>query len=74
MVLRHTVLRLLLWRTHTFPLNAPHFLEDAKARNLLRRGGDSGGYSFMHYLLQNHLTDESNISLSTLPTKTPLPS
>jgi hypothetical protein len=48
-ILRHAVLRLLLQRTHTFPLKAVPFLEDAKTRILLRREG--GGYSFMHRLL-----------------------
>jgi NACHT domain len=51
-ILRHAVLRLLLLRTHTFPWRAAPFLEDAKARILLRRVG--GGYSFMHRLLLDY--------------------
>ncbi len=51
-VLRHYVIRLLLWRSQTFPGAAPQFLEDASARFLLRRVG--GGYSFAHRLLQDH--------------------
>ncbi len=51
-ILRHAVLRLLLRRTHTFPWRAAPFLEDAKARILLRRVG--GGYSFMHRLLLDY--------------------
>ncbi len=48
-VLRHSVLRLLLWCTHTFPWQATPFLDDARACHLVRRVG--GGYSFMHRLL-----------------------
>jgi DNA polymerase III delta prime subunit len=51
-VVRHAVLRLLLWRTHTFPWQAAPFLEDATSRILLRRVG--GGYSFMHRLLLDY--------------------
>ena len=51
-VLRHYVMRLLLWRSHTFPGAASQFLDDASARFLLRRVG--GGYSFAHRLLQDH--------------------
>ena len=54
-VLRHAVLRLLLWRTHTFPWQAAPFLEDATARILLRRVGS--GYSFVHRLLLDYFTD-----------------
>jgi len=46
---RHYIIRLLLWRSHTFPGRAPQFLNDACARFLLRRVG--GGYSFIHRLL-----------------------
>jgi len=54
-VLRHAVLRLLLWRTHTFPWRAAPLLEDAKARILLRRVG--GGYSFIHRLLLDYFVN-----------------
>jgi serine/threonine protein kinase len=54
-VLRHFSIRLLLWRSHTFPWQAPQFLDDATARFLLRRVG--GGYSFTHRLLLDHLAD-----------------
>jgi hypothetical protein len=50
--LRHYVIRLLLWRSHTFPLNAPRFLDDATARVLLRRVG--GGYSLVHRLILDY--------------------
>ena len=53
--LRHYTLRFWLWRTHTFPLNAVAFLEDATKRNLLRRVG--GGYSFTHRLLLDYFAD-----------------
>jgi serine/threonine protein kinase len=49
--LRHGVLRLLLWRTRLLSLNAPHFLDYAAERILLRKVG--GGYIFLHPLLRN---------------------
>ena len=54
-VQRHYTIRLLLSRSHTFPWNAPQFLDDATARFLLRRVG--GGYSFSHRLLLDHFAD-----------------
>jgi hypothetical protein len=53
--LQHYVIRLLLWRSHTFPLRVAQFLDDATARFLLRRVG--GGYQFTHRLLLDHLAD-----------------
>ena len=63
-VIQHYNLRFHLWRTHTFPWKAQHFLDDAVDRIFLRRVG--GGYSFVHRLLLNYLAAiiESN-------TKTP---
>lgn len=60
--LRHYVIRLLLWRTHTFPWNVPRFLDDATTRILLRRVG--GGYSFVHRLILDYFA-----SLDTRPTE-----
>jgi uncharacterized membrane protein len=54
-VLRHYLIRLLLWRSQTFPRQAVSFLDDATARVLLRRVG--GGYSFTHRLLLDHFAD-----------------
>ena len=54
-VLRHSIIRLLLWLSHTFPGPASQFLNDATARILLLRIG--GGYSFIHRLLLDHLAD-----------------
>ena len=54
-VVRHFVLRIWLWQTRVFPWNAPRFLDDARARILLRRIG--GGYSFTHRLLLDHFAD-----------------
>ena len=51
-VWRHSVIRLLLWRSQAFPGRAPQFLNDACARFLLRRVG--GGYSFIHRLLLDY--------------------
>ena len=47
--LQHYILRFWFWRTHTFPLKAVSFLEDATTRILLQRVG--GEYSFTHRLL-----------------------
>ena len=54
-VIRHYVLRFLLWRSQTFPWDMRSFLDDATARILLRRLG--GGYSFTHRLLLDHFAD-----------------
>ncbi len=59
-VWRHSVIRFLLRRSHTFPMLAPQFLDDAVARFLLRRVG--GGYSFVHRLLLDHLADATAYS------------
>jgi serine/threonine protein kinase len=61
-ILRHYTIRLLLWRSHTFPWQAAQFLDDATARFLLRRVG--GGYSFTHRLLLDHLADEETGTVS----------
>lgn len=55
---RHSIIRLLLARSQTFPMDARRFLDDATARILLRRVG--GGYSFVHRRLLDyfaHLAD-----------------
>jgi hypothetical protein len=57
---RHYTIRSLLSRSHTFPMRAPQFLNDATARILLRRVG--GGYSFVHRLLLDHLADAAGRS------------
>jgi hypothetical protein len=66
-VLRHTVLRILLWRTHTFPWRAPQFLNDATARFFLQRVGEGGGYKFTHQVLRDHFaslnSEETTLSL-----------
>jgi hypothetical protein len=51
-IMRHYTMRLLLAHTHTFPLHAQRFLDDATARVLLRRVG--GGYSFVHRRLLDY--------------------
>jgi hypothetical protein len=56
--LRHLMLRLLLWHTHTFPWNAPRFLDDASTRILLCHVG--GGYSFAHERILNHFASRDN--------------
>jgi hypothetical protein len=64
--LRHFVVRLLLWHTHTFPWRASQFLEDATARFFLRRFGAGGGYEFTHQLLRDHFADTKNTPPSIL--------
>jgi hypothetical protein len=48
-VIKHAVLRLLLWRADYTPLNYARFLNYASGRVLLRQVG--GGYIFRHRLL-----------------------
>lgn len=70
-VLRHSVLRLLLWRLHTFPWQAARFLEDARARILVQRVG--GGYRFIHRLLLDYFADlQTGTSAPSPPTAPPL--
>ncbi len=68
-VVKHFILRIWLWRTRVFPLNAPRFLDDARARILLRRIG--GGYSFTHRLLLDHFADLDMVTpLAQVPGQT----
>ncbi len=59
--LRHSVLRLLLWRAGSIPWNYPRFLDFAAEHILLRKVG--GGYIFVHRLLLEYFA-----SLYTTPT------
>lgn len=59
-LLLHYTLRGLLAGSHTFPLNARRFLDDACARVLLRRVG--GGYSFVHRRLLDYFAALSDAS------------
>lgn len=69
-VLRHAVLRLLLWRSHTFPWQAAPFLKDARARILVQRVG--GGYRFVHRLLLDYFADlQAGTSAPSPPTAPP---
>ena len=60
--LRHGILRFLLWRAGSIPWNYVHFLDYATKRILLRRVG--GGYSFIHRLLLEHFTGQTEDSLN----------
>jgi hypothetical protein len=51
-VLKHFVVRLLLWATGGMPWRYAHFLDDAARRILLYKVG--GGYQFAHRLLQDY--------------------
>jgi hypothetical protein len=52
---QHLVLRFWLWRAGVFPFRAIAFLEDARARHLLKRVG--GTYQFMHRLLLDYFAE-----------------
>jgi hypothetical protein len=54
-VLRHAVLRFLLWHSRTFPWKTITFLDDATTRTLLQHVG--GGYRFTHRLLLDFFAD-----------------
>ena len=58
--LRHSVVRLLLWRAGSIPWNYPRFLDDAAEHILLRKVG--GSYIFVHRLLLEYFA-----SLDTTP-------
>jgi tRNA A-37 threonylcarbamoyl transferase component Bud32/DNA polymerase III delta prime subunit/MFS family permease len=58
--LRHSMVRLLLWRSRAIPWNYPRFLDSAAERILLRKVG--GGYIFVHRLLLEYFA-----SLDTTP-------
>jgi serine/threonine protein kinase len=55
-VLRHAVLRFLLWHSRTFPWKTIPFLNDATTRTLLQHVG--GGYRFTHRLLLDFFADQ----------------
>jgi hypothetical protein len=69
-VWRHYVIRFLLWRSHTFPMLVPQFLDDVTARILLQRFG--GGYRFTHRLLLDYFADletATTLSANLSPTQ-----
>lgn len=66
-IVRHYTLRLLLARSHTFPLHARRFLDDTVARTLLKRQG--GGYAFVHRRLLDHFADASSWTATELPAR-----
>ncbi|OLD63421.1 MAG: hypothetical protein AUF65_02310 [Chloroflexi bacterium 13_1_20CM_50_12] len=47
-VLRHYLLRFLLWYTGVLPIHTVRFLDDVISRDLLHRDGRGGGYRFSH--------------------------
>jgi len=51
-VVRHTLLRLILWRSGAIPWNYTYFLDHCAERIFLRKVG--GGYIFVHRLLMEH--------------------
>jgi len=55
-IIKHLIVRLLLWRTRHTPLNYVRFLDCAADCVLLQRVG--GGYTFRHRLLQDHFADK----------------
>ena len=52
---QHVLLRFWLWRRNALPFYLVLFLEDARARHLLRRVG--GSYQFLHRLLLDYFAD-----------------
>ncbi len=56
--LRHSVVRLLLWRAGSMPWNYPRFLDYAAKRILLSKVG--GGYIFIHRLLLEYFASLDN--------------
>lgn len=56
--LLYVVMRFWLWRAGLFPLRAISFLEDARARHLLKRVG--GTYQFAHRLLLDYFADSES--------------
>jgi len=64
-VLRHAVLRLLLWRQGLCPLLLPRFLDHATRRGLLRRAG--GGYLFFHSTLLAYLAGRAEEGEGRMP-------
>jgi len=56
--IRHTVLRLFLWRKGYIPLNYVCFLDEAADRILLRKVG--GGYTFIHRMLLDYFASRYN--------------
>lgn len=68
---QHLILRVLLWRAGSFPLNAVRFLDYAAERILLRKIG--GGYIFIHRLLLEYfaLAMMETIQMASRDTKDP---
>jgi DNA-binding winged helix-turn-helix (wHTH) protein len=64
-VLRHAVLRVLLWRQGLCPLLLPRFLDHATRRGLLRRAG--GGYLFFHSTLMAYLAGRAEDGEGRMP-------
>jgi hypothetical protein len=54
-VIKHFLLRLLLWANGDMPWNYARFLDYTAERVLLRKVG--GGYIFMHRLLQTYFAN-----------------
>lgn len=59
-VLRHAVLRLLLWRSLGLPLNGANFFDTICRYSVLQKVG--GGYAFRHRLILNHFADRNGDS------------
>lgn len=71
-VLKHYFLRLLLWRSGTFPRDITAFLDWATLRVLLQRVG--GGWRFIHRSLQEHFAErylEAHPEIKRSPLTTP---
>ena len=73
--LRHSILRILLWRSGAIPWDYPHFLDAVAERILLHKVG--GGYIFVHRLLLDYLatlsTDELAEQRNAIPSHSVTP-
>ena len=65
-VIKHGLIRLMLWADGTIPWNYAQFLDYAAERILLRKVG--GGYIFIHRLLQAYFANLATVSPSQTPT------
>lgn len=54
-IIKHYVLRLMLWRKHGLPLDLTRFLDFAADQILLQQAG--GGYAFIHRMLMEHFAN-----------------
>ena len=62
-MIKHSIIRFLLWRSGMLPLNLISFLDHCAERNFLRKVG--GGYIFVHRLLMEHFASLYDVRATT---------